>query len=238
MSNGSGAIPPGRGRVSKAARIGLFPVPAPLVLGSSFLAGYAMFALFGAQSALQVKSMVHQGLRSAVYLREEPLEFLRQSITDGLWIALPFLVVPFAAAIVAAFVPALFFRKDKGRTAVELPRAPKTRTVVAILRGAGLMLFFLITLNILRGNSLMVPEFIDGRIDATSRLGTVVADLLGALGVVATLLGLIELFYVRALVWRSLHLTSSEARREARAAGGDREIMSERRRRARAEVRS
>jgi flagellar biosynthesis protein FlhB len=236
MSGEHGNIPPGQGRLSRAARAGLFPVPAPLIIGVSFLAAYGVLVLLGGHTAVSVRRLVQGGLDHAAVSRDEPAALLSEAIGDGFWIVLPYLLVPFTAALVAALVPAIVFRKGKGRTAVELPPSPRIQPALAIFRGAGLALFCLLMMSILQNNANLVPRLIDGQLGATAQLGTIVEQSLAALGVVATLVGVIELSYVRTRAWRSLHLTLSEANREARAAGGDPEIKAERRRRARSEA--
>ncbi|MCP4604134.1 MAG: hypothetical protein GY847_27035 [Proteobacteria bacterium] len=237
MSSSDRTIPPGRGRIAKAARAGMFPRSSAIAGGLALLASAAVLALFAEQAGHSFMGLVEQGLDYAVASRPEPGLALNELIKTGVWLILPLILAAFVGGLAGAVVPAVIARRHRGRTAVPLPRAPKERVAFTVLHVFAVFLVILFAAHILRSHMGAVTRLIRNDPGSQVELIYALSKLLAAGGAVMLLMGLAEIALLRHSLWRALHINSLEARREERAAGGDSTVKTEGMRRARHEVR-
>ena len=224
-------IPPGRGRIAAAWRAGALGGSSALTAGFVLLASSAALYLLGAWEAQSLTELVRGGVVTALASGSTPTDLPNELIAVWLKHTWPFLAVSFAAALAASLLPAARYLGRRGRTAVPLPVRPWTGAYVPVLRLFCLLLFLALAAYVLReriGAAFSLPF---GDRDAGRRLGSAGLGLVSAAGFVAVLCSLAEVSINRYFAWRSLHLNSAEARRELRAAGGDRAVRAEQRRR-------
>ncbi len=218
--------------MAKAARAGLFPVPPTLVFGAAMLATAGVLAIASRWVSTGMVEMTSQALTRAVS-RGEPWPALQAVLRGGVVFVLPLLGAVLVAVLIAAGVPALVVRRGKPRTSVSLPRVGSRSAAILVFRGTGVLVFALVAVKTMRDHAILIPDLIDGRLTALAHLREILVNLFAGAGVIGGIVGLMELVYQRHRVWRALHLNRSEANREARAAGGDRSVRAEQRRRSR-----
>jgi flagellar biosynthesis protein FlhB len=220
---GGRQVPPSEARLAAAARAGLFPRSRLLVTGSVLLgagsAGYLARERIGAA----LRGILADGLASALARRGDPGMALADGIVVGFRALLPLLLAGALAGVVAALVPALAARRGRGSTAVRFPRrAARSRTGVLAIAGVGLLA--LLALWLLRAYGGEAAQAARGEEVGVGWIGELMAALVFGAGAIAFVLGLAELALARARLLGELALTPSEARREERAASGDRRV--------------
>jgi hypothetical protein len=188
-------------------------------------------ALMGERAGVYLQNLA-QGSLEAVFVRPEPTLELVQTVRSAFFQTLPFLTTVFAAGLLGALVPAMVARKNRGRTAVPLPKFPKNRIALTLIHTAGAVLFTLLAFFIFRRRIGSVWHLVQGDHSALNELFIAFCELLTAGGAVLVLLGMAEIAIVRHSVWRTLFLDRMEAKRESRDAGGDSAVKSKHRRRA------
>jgi type III secretory pathway component EscU len=135
---------------------------------------------------------------------------------------------------VGAVIPALVGRRGRGHTASPFPKAPTGRLPLTVVRLIAAATFVLIVIAVIAKTPAGSPSA-GGML--TAILG-IACRVTGALGAVMLLVGLIELAVLRHLIYRALHLSVPEARRDARLSEGDPNIKRQRRLRAQGGARS
>ncbi len=219
MEIGGRVVPPSHERTAAAAREGLFAGPRVLTGGLVLIAAAVMFGSMKEWLAAASVGLVRDGLFDAVTLRTDPTEALYGYLASGIAFLLALAGVLFAVALAGAVVPALIARRGVGRTAVSIPKEKPARISSFVLAATGVAVFTLLSVKIVAGHGFF-----------STGTGSTTADLpfslIAAAGVVMCLVGMIDLALGRARIWRSLHLTRSEAVREDRASSGDRTAKS------------
>ncbi|MCP4674839.1 MAG: hypothetical protein GY854_04865, partial [Deltaproteobacteria bacterium] len=236
MRDSSSTVPPGHGRVAMAARAGLFPRSGVVSGGLALLAVAAVIAFAGQDFGRSLVALVRRGLTRAAASPSDPWSALKEVLYEGTLLILPILAAAFLAALAGAILPAIIARRHRGRSVVPLPDAPAERLPLAILHALGVCVAVLLTAQIMRSHSGFVWRVAEGELGAGAELLAAFSEILACLGAVMLLVGLIEVAVLRRAIWKALHLSSLEARREERAAGGDAAIKREGMRRARREA--
>jgi hypothetical protein len=190
-----------------------------------------MMVLTGDRAGMYLQDLARSSL-GAVFTRPEPTLELVQTAKSVFFQTLPFLTTVLAAGLLGALVPAMVARKNRGRTAVPLPKFPKNRIALTLLRTSGAVLFTLLAFYIFRRRVGAVWHLLQGDYNAANDLFIAFCELLTAGGAVLVLLGMAEIAIIRHSVWRTLFLDRMEARRENRDAGGDSATKSKHKRRA------
>jgi flagellar biosynthesis protein FlhB len=209
----------------------MFARSGAIVSGLVLLAAAGMLALTGDRAGVYLQNLVHRSLET-IFIESEPTLEIVQTARSAFFQILPFLTTVFAAGLLGALVPAIVARKNRGRTAVPLPKFPKNRIALTAIRTAGATLFTLLALYIFREQVGSVWRVLQGDLSAINELFVALCQLLAGGGAVLVLLGMAEIAIIRHGVWRTLFLNKMEAKRESREAGGDSEVKSRQRRRA------
>jgi len=220
-----------------AARAGLFATSGTLVAGLVLLAAAGVVLIGGEAVALGFTQLVASGLEAAVVHRSSPAAALSALTLDGLMLLVPLLVTIFLVALAAALIPAFVAKRESGRSAVPLPRRWGGRGASLAIRLAGAALFILLAAWVWRSHVGSLVLFAGGDRAAPQELFTALIQLMVAGGASLVVVGLADLSIRRRAIWKALHIDTLEARREARAAGGDPAVKAEVRRRARGKVR-
>lgn len=219
MEIGGRVVPPSTERTAAAARDGLFAGSRILTGGLVLIAGAAIFGSMKDWLAGASVGLVRDSLFDAMTLRLDSTAALCGSLGRGIAFFLPLAGALFAVALAGAVIPALIARSGKGRTAVPIPKEKPARVSSFVLAAAGVAVFTLLSIKIIGGHGFPFKG-------AGSAFADLSLSLIAAAGVVMCLVGMIDLSLRRARIWRSLHLTRSEAVREERAAMGDRAARS------------
>jgi len=219
-----------------AARAGLFPRSGAFIGGLALLAVAAVLATTSEELGRSLVTLAGQGLTWAAAPPSDPWSALKELLKGGALLVLPILVAAFLAALAGAVLPAIIARRHRGRSAVPLPDAPTERVPLAVLRSLGVCVAVLLFAQIVRSHSGVVWRLADGDLGAGAELLNAFCQVLACFGAVMLLVGLMEIAVMRRAIWKALHLSSSEARREERAAGGDEAVKREGMRRARREA--
>jgi flagellar biosynthesis protein FlhB len=236
MSHSDRTIPPGQGRVAAAARAGMFARSGAIVSGLVLLVSAAMLAFTGDRAGAYLQDLAQGGLDS-VFMRPDSAREAVLTVSSAFFQSLPFLATVFVAGLLGALVPAMVARKNRGRTAVPLPKFPKNRFALTLLHLAGAILFTLLAVLVFRRRAGAVWPLMQGDFSATSGLLSAFCELLTAGGAILLLVGMAEIAIIRHSVWRTLFLDSMEAKREHRDAGGNNAAKSKSRKRAVREAR-
>ncbi len=236
MRDSGKTVPPGHGRIAVAARAGLFPRSSAIPGGLALLAVASVIAFTGEDLALSMLSLVQLGLARAVSSPSDFLSAMKELFRGGASLVFPILAVAFLAALAGAVLPALIARRHIGRSAVPMPDAPLSRLPLAVIRILGVCVALLLSAHVMRSHSGFVWRLASGELGAGSELLFALCELLACWGTVLLLVGMMEVAVLRRAIWKALHLSSLEARREERAAGGDAAIKREGMRRSRREA--
>lgn len=219
METGGRVIPPSHERTAAAAREGLFAGSRILTGGLVLIVGAAMFGSMKEWMSQASVKLVREGLFDAVTLRPDPIAALYSCLGRGAVLLLPVAAALFTVASAGAVIPALMVRRGKGRTAISIPKEKPARISSFVLAATGVAVFTLLSVKIIGSHGF-----------SFTGVGSSFADLpfslIAAAGVVMCLMGMIDLALRRARIWRSLHLTKSEAAKEERASFGDRAARS------------
>lgn len=236
MSHSDRTVPPGQGRIAAAARAGMFARSGAIISGLVFLVSAGFLAITGDRAGAYLQHLAQSGLDS-VFMRPDPEREVVLAVSSAFFLSLPFLITVFAAGLLGALVPTIVARKNRGRTAVPLPKFPKNRFTRTLLHLAGAILFTLLAALVFRRRTGAVWPLVQGDFTAANELLVACCELLTAGGAILLLMGMAEIAIIRHSVWRTLFLDSMEAKREHRDAGGDNAVKSKSRRRAVREAR-
>jgi flagellar biosynthesis protein FlhB len=207
-----------------------------IVSGLVLLVSAGILAFTGDRVGAYLQDLA-QGSLDSVFIRPDPAREVVLTVRNAFFQTLPFFVAVFALGLLGALVPALVARKNRGRTAVPLPKFPKNRFALTLLHIAGAILFVLLALLVFRHRAGAVWPLLQGNFDGVSELFVAFCELLTAGGAILVLVGMAEIAIIRHSVWRTLFLDPMEAKRENRDAGGDNAVKSKSRRRAVREAR-
>ena len=208
-------LPPTTARLAAAARAGMFPRTPLLALGAALIAFAAVLGFGGEALWKALAGLVRDGLETAVLGRPEPVAALVDALSRGAAVAAPLVLVPAAAALIAAVVPSLWARRHgRGSTSSPLPETPPRTPERAILIATAVTVAALAAAH---GFAAVRPAL--ARLPAEG--GAVVKDVVAPIassilvaGVALLLAGLADLALQRASLVEALSLTRSEARRE------------------------
>jgi flagellar biosynthesis protein FlhB len=226
-------IPPGSGRIAQAARAGIFPRSPALVAGVVLLTAAGVSFLIGEQLLFSFQAFIKTGLFAALKSRPDPGAFAMEFVIHVLLSVGGFFGILFVAGLIAACTPAILTRLKRGRTAIELPKAPVDAVARTVFSAAGVILFALVALRIIRTHLGSVYDFASGIPGSGIDVFAGACELVASGGAILVLMGIGELVLRRTSIIHVLSLNTSEARREARAANGDPALKSARRRNAR-----
>jgi len=217
------SVPPSRARMAAAARAGVFPQSRLLVAGLVLASAGAVGLLLGDQIAGALGALVEEGLSNAVVQRRDPGASLCATLVRGLLVVLPLVLIPAASGILASLAMAIAARRGGGSTSVPVPPRPR-RFSRGMLAGASLGVFGLFALAVLRAHGGALARSVEGLGAGTAWVGELVAQLVLAAGVTATVAGLADLALDRASLIGALALRPADALRDQRAASGDPEL--------------
>ncbi len=185
--------------------------------------GAAAIHLLASDAIDEIALWLEDGLSRAVFYRPDPVGALIDGLTGASTLLIPFLGVLAGTAMILNALPALVSKKGKGRTSVELPGDGRPGAGSLVLTGFSVVLFLVFALSIFTGflgqfSFETTPE------GATELVVEAAVSLMACAGAVLCVAGLAEIALERGRIWRSLHLSTGEARWEARDATGDRTV--------------
>jgi len=208
-------LPPSQARLAAAAHAGMFPRTPLLALGAALIAFAAVLGFGGEALWKALAGLVRDGLEAAVLGRPDPVAALVDALSRGAAVAAPLVLVPAAAALIAAIVPALWARRHgRGSTSSPLPETPPRAPERAIPIAAAVAV---VALAAAHGFAAVRPALARLPAEGGGAMKDVVAPIASSIfvaGVALLLAGIADLSLQRASLIEALSLTRSEARRE------------------------
>ncbi len=220
MSDDYRPIPPGKGRLAAALKAGLLTRSEMTVAGVVLVAAALAMLVTSERLAHGLKDLFSSSVE-VIAGRPDPATALKDSMLRGLSLVAPILVTSAVAGGAAIVIPSIWARRKGARTAVPLPPSPKMRLTSFLLKVVVIAAITLISMLILRNHTDALALSMTGDQEAASKLFGAMVGLLASAGAAMILIGVSEQSLKRHLLWKSLHLTDSEARMERRMDGGE-----------------
>lgn len=210
-------IPPSKSRRVAAARAGLLASGELMSYGAVLLAASFALRLWGQSLASRIRDFVERGVYQASW-HTEPISATKNTLKQGaLFLAV---VLTITLAVIAAVRIAVVSPQTSGtgRTAIPLPRLRPSRTAILAIRGFAA---FVLALAMARAARDIFAGLTASKAAGAEAILASSASLAAAAGVALVVAGAAELLYERIAIWRALHLSFGEQKRESRDASGD-----------------
>ena len=228
MTENGRFLPPSERRVAAAAGQGVFPRSRSLVAGACCLALAGVG--FGFRDAVGdgFLTLFARGIGTTVRRDVSLVDAFLQTAKTAMPLGIALVVAPLFAAILTAVLPALYYRRRHGRTAVPVPPVRGGRLEMTMLRVFGVAVFIASTAYIVRGARISCLD----PVTAARSLSILLLKILAVLGGVLILVGGAALLIRRGAILNALKLNRQEAQRERIMTEGNKTLVSTARRRA------